>query len=109
MTGPVHNVVRLGIKTTADGANRLAVRRAAPLLTHEGAGHQTKLSAAIAAETASLVVQTGWSGLAEIGTASNDALSVRVSANGRAWLTALVVLPDGRIGLAGVMAPAVAL
>ncbi len=107
--GPLQNLDRLGIGTIAEGADRLAVRGTATLLTHDGSGHQLKLNKAMAAATASLLFQTGWSGRAEIGTVGNDALALKMSADGQAWLTALVVQPDGRIGIGGVTAPSVAL
>ncbi|MCZ8186560.1 MAG: DUF2793 domain-containing protein [Beijerinckiaceae bacterium] len=107
--GPLQELDRLGIGTTAEGVNRLAVRGTATLLTHEGDGHQLKLNKAMAAATASLLFQTGWSGRAEIGTIGNDALAIKLSADGQTWLTALVIQPDGRIGLGGIAAPSVSL
>jgi hypothetical protein len=84
----------LGVATAADATNRLAVAAPASLFTHAGSGgHQMKLNKAAAAETASLLYQTGFSGRAEIGLAGNDALSVKVSPDGSAWTTALSVTP----------------
>ncbi len=83
----------LGINTAADTTNRLSSRAAATLLTHEGAGHQLKINKAGAAETASLLFQTAFSGRAEMGLAGDDAFSVKVSANGAAWNTALRLDP----------------
>lgn len=107
--GPLQNLPMLGIGTQADAGNRLAVRGGATLLTHEGGGHQLKLNKAAPGQTASLLFQTNWGGRAEIGTAGNDSLSVKLSADGSSWLTALVVLPDGRIGAGGVTSPAAGL
>ncbi|MCZ8182167.1 MAG: DUF2793 domain-containing protein [Beijerinckiaceae bacterium] len=107
--GPLQDIDRLGIGTRAEGADRLAVRGMATLLTHDGEGHQLKLNKAMAAATASLLFQTGWSGRAEIGTVANDALAFKMSADGQTWLTALVIQPDGRVGLGGITAPSAAL
>jgi hypothetical protein len=80
---------RLGVSATADATNRLTVSAPATLLNHAGAGHQLKLNKAAAGDTASLLYQTGFSGRAEMGTAGNDTFSVKVSADGSTWYTAL--------------------
>jgi hypothetical protein len=90
-------VARLGVGTDADATNRLAVAAPASLFTHDGAGHQLKVNKAGAADTASLLFQTGWSGRAEIGTTGSDALAVKVSADGAAWATALTVADSGQV------------
>ncbi|MGL4237115.1 DUF2793 domain-containing protein [Tabrizicola sp.] len=86
--GPL-TVGRLGVSATADATNRLSVSSPATLLNHAGAGHQLKLNKAAAADTASLLFQTGFGGRAEMGTAGSDDFSVKVSADGSAWFTAL--------------------
>jgi len=80
---------RLGIGTAADTVNVLSVAGAASLLSHAGAGHQLKINKAAAPDTASLLFQTGWSGRAEMGTTGSDAFSIKVSADGASWATAL--------------------
>lgn len=82
-------VSRLGVNTSADAVNRLAVASAASLLTHAGAGHQVKVNKAGVGDTASLLYQSNWSGRAEMGLAGEDDFSVKVSADGSAWVTAL--------------------
>lgn len=92
-----------GINATADATNRLAVSAPATLLTHQGAGHQLKVNKATAADTASLLFQSNWSGRAEMGLAGNDAFTIKVSADGNTFRTALatdsasgaVTLPAG--------------
>ncbi len=86
--GPL-SVTRLGVAATADATNRLAVSAPATLLNHAGSGHQLKLNKAAAADTASLLFQTGFSGRAEMGTAGADDFSVKVSADAATWFTAL--------------------
>lgn len=87
----LHNLAGLGIGTTPDATNRLAVAADATLLSHDGAGHQLKINKAAAGQTASLLFQSGWSGRAEIGLAGADDLSVKVSADGATFVTALTV------------------
>jgi hypothetical protein len=79
----------VGINTSHDAVNRLAVSSAATLLSHEGAGHQLKINKAAAGDTASLLFQTGFGGRAEMGTAGSDDFTIKVSADGTAWSTAL--------------------
>jgi hypothetical protein len=93
------NIAMLGINATADGTNRLAVGADATLLSHDGAGHQVKINKALAADTASMLFQTGWSGRAEMGTAGDDDFAIKVSADGSSWTTALAF--DAASGLAG--------
>ncbi|MDQ2067268.1 DUF2793 domain-containing protein [Xinfangfangia sp. CPCC 101601] len=82
-------VRELGISASPDATNRLALSAPATLLNHAGAGHQLKLNKAAAGDTASLLFQTGFSGRAEMGTAGSDAFSIKVSADGSSFVTAL--------------------
>jgi len=81
----------VGVNTTADTTNRLAVSSPNTLLTHEGSGHQLKVNKATAANTASLLFQTGYSGRAEMGTTGDDDFHVKVSSDGSTWNDALSV------------------
>ncbi|MBY0610684.1 MAG: DUF2793 domain-containing protein [Beijerinckiaceae bacterium] len=100
------NVPLLGINATADLTSRLAVSAASTLLNHAGNGHQLKLNKASAADTASLLYQTGFSGRAEMGLAGDDGFHLKVSADGASWREALTVdrasgivsFPQGAIG-----------
>ncbi|HWU19697.1 MAG TPA: DUF2793 domain-containing protein [Devosia sp.] len=84
-------LAQLGINTSADATNRLAVSSAATLLNHAGNGHQLKLNKAAAGDTASLLYQTNWSGRAEMGLAGDDHWRLKVSANGSSWINAVTV------------------
>lgn len=96
----VQNIAGVGINTASDAINRLSVAAGATLLSHEGAGHQLKLNKAAAADTASLLYQTGFSGRAEMGTAGADDFTIKVSADGVAWADSLVARgADGRVVL----------
>lgn len=98
----MQNLPEVGIGTTADEGNRLSVASDAVLLSHAGSGHQLKINKAGAADTASLLFQTGFSGRAEMGLAGNDDFAVKVSADGATWTQALRI--DGASGR--VIAPA---
>jgi Protein of unknown function (DUF2793) len=106
------NPSQLGVNTSADAINKLAVRSNAALFTALNAGDggngdlQIKLNKEAAGDTASLIYQNGFSGRAEIGLAGDDNLSFKVSPNGSAWQTAItidrttaqVTLADNSIG-----------
>jgi hypothetical protein len=84
------SVTQLGVSSSADATNRLAVSSPATLLTHAGAGHQVKVNKAAATDTASLLYQTGFSGRAEMGLTGSDDFTIKVSADGAAWFDAVV-------------------
>ncbi|SEN48179.1 Protein of unknown function [Loktanella fryxellensis] len=83
------SVPLLGIGATADATNRLSVAAPATLFTHAGGGHQIKVNKAATTDTGSLLYQTGFSGRAELGLAGTDDLTLKVSADGATWRTAL--------------------
>lgn len=87
----VLSVAQVGISASADATNRLAVSAPAVLFNHAGAGHQVKLNKASPGDTASLLLQTGFSGRAEMGLAGDDNFSLKVSASGASFATALKV------------------
>lgn len=93
-SGTLQNLAGVGINTTSDTVNRLAVAADATLLTHEGGGHQLKINKATTADTASLLFQTGWSGRAEMGTVGGDGFSIKVSADGATFVPALLARTD---------------
>ena len=78
----------LGLNTSADTTNRLAVAAEATLLTHDGAGHQLKINKKNQGETASLLFQSDWVGCAEMGLAGSNDFSIKVY-DGSAWIDAL--------------------
>lgn len=82
---------KLGINTSADTSNRLAVSAAATLLSHAGAGHQLKINKAAPGDTASLLYQSNWSGRAELGLSGDDNWRLKVSPDGSGWINALTV------------------
>ena len=86
----------LGINTSADASNRLAVSSDAILFTHASSDHRLKINKSSQTDTASLLFQTGFSGRAEIGTTGDDALHIKTSGDGTQWSEALVI--DGSSG-----------
>lgn len=90
----LQNLPNIGVNTTADDTNKLAVSADATLLNHDGAGHQLKLNKAAAGQTSSLLFQTGFSGRAEMGTAGSDDFEIKVSGDGSNFKTALRVDAD---------------
>ncbi|QQR38906.1 DUF2793 domain-containing protein [Devosia rhizoryzae] len=98
---------QLGVNTSADPTNRLAVASEATLLTHAGAGHQLKLNKASASDTASLLFQSNWSGRAEMGLMGDNHWRIKVSADGASWTDAIRVdAASSAISIGGVLRPA---
>lgn len=93
----MQNLSGVGVNTSADAVNRLAVSAPATLFSHEGQGHQLKVNKAGVADTASLLFQSGWSGRAEMGLAGSDSFAVKVSGDGASFVTALEVPASGRV------------
>jgi len=90
------NVALLGVNTTADATNKLAVKSNAALfdalrVADSGDGDmQVKLSKEATGDTASWLLQTNYSGRAEMGLTGDDDLHIKVSPNGSTWYDAIV-------------------
>ena len=98
---------QLGVNTSSDPTNRLAVASAATLLTHVGAGHQLKLNKAASGDTASLLFQSNWSGRAEMGLMGDDDWRIKVSPDGSSWTDAVTIAADtAELRVAGALNPA---
>ncbi|SER05277.1 Protein of unknown function [Faunimonas pinastri] len=100
-------IPKLGIGTAADDANLLAAKLNAVLFTaleaaSGGTGDiQFKVNKETAADTASLLFQTGYSGRAEMGLTGDDDFHVKVSNDGLAWTEAIrIEAASGRARLA---------
>jgi len=85
----LQNLALVGVNTTADATNKLAVKSAATLFDNIGNGHQLKLNKAAATDTVSLLYQDGFSGRAELGLAGDDDFHLKVSADGSSYKEAL--------------------
>lgn len=98
---------QLGINSSADGTNRLAVAGAASLFTHDGAGHQLKINKAAGSDMASVLFQSNWVGHAEMGLMGDAVWRLKVSADGASWSDAIAIDPaDAAVTLAGSLRPA---
>jgi hypothetical protein len=85
LLGSFSNLSFLGVNTTADATNRLAVSSDAVLLNHAGTSIQLKLNKNAAGNTASLLYQTSFSGRAEMGLTGDDDFRIKVSPDGSTW------------------------
>ena len=83
------NLDGIGVGTASDPVNRLSVASDAALFSHAGAGHQVKINKAAATDTAGLLLQSDWTGHAELALAGDTDLSIKVSADGTTWTEAL--------------------
>ncbi len=98
----LQNVPLLGVNTTADATNKLAVKSSALLFDNVGAGMQAKLNKHAASDTASLLYQTNYSGRAELGLTGDDNFHCKVSPDGSSWAEAFVVdKTSGALSLGG--------
>ncbi len=87
-------VAQLGVGTSADAVNRLAVASEAVLLTHTGSGgHRVKVNKASSGDTASLLFQSNWMGHAEMGLAGDTDFSLKVSPDGNVWTEVMRASP----------------
>ena len=91
----LQNLTRLGIGTLADAGNPFAAKLNKALWTARYAGDggdgnlRYTLNKEGAAGVLSLLMQSGWSGRAEIGLIGNDDLAVKVSPDGSDWKEAI--------------------
>lgn len=97
---PMENLAGLGIGTTSDATNRLAVAADAALFSHAGSDHRLTLNKATGSDTASVLMQSNWSGRAEMGLAGDEDFHLRTSPDGSAWTTALRARSDDGTTLA---------
>jgi uncharacterized protein DUF2793/C1q domain-containing protein len=95
VTGASVNPTSLvGVNATADATNRLSVVSPATLFNHDGNGHQLKINKNTAADTASILYQSGFGGRAEIGLVGDDDFTFKVSPDGSTFFSGLVIDKD---------------
>ena len=102
---------RLGVGTDPDDVDGFAVASAATLLNHQGAGHRVAINRATDEDTASLLFQTGHSGMAEMGLTGSTGFAFKVWHDGADWREALrtdaatgeVALPHSQIATGAVV------
>jgi Protein of unknown function (DUF2793) len=102
----LQNLALLGVGTTADATNPFAAKLNKALWTARTAAEggdgdlRTTMNKETAADVLSLLLQTGFSGRAEIGLVGDDDLLFKVSPDGATWHEALRIdKDDGRITL----------
>jgi len=94
----LQNLSLLGVNTSADVTNKLAVASSAALFTHIGAGTQLKINKNTAGDNASFLFQTNFSGRAEFGTTGDDNFTLKLSPDGTSWLDVLkMIASTGRV------------
>ncbi len=91
---PLDGLDRLGINTSADSTNRLAVAAPATLLNHEDGDHRLMINKAQAGDTAAVLFQSGFTGHAEFGLSGQNDFTVNVSDDGSDFTTAIFVNAD---------------
>lgn len=96
---PASQVDIMGINTTADATNKLAVASDATLFSNDGASHQLKINKANPTDTASLLFQSNWTGHAEFGLAGDNDFRLKTSLDGIAWHEVLVATGAGDVGI----------
>lgn len=87
----LQNLPMLGVNTTADSTNKLAVASSAVLLTNIGASVKAFLNKNASADTASFLFETNFSGRAEIGLTGDDNFHFKVSPDGSTWYEGLQI------------------
>jgi hypothetical protein len=93
----LNNMTLLGVGTTADAANPFSAKLNNSLWTARstaegGDGNlRYKMSKEASAKTLSLLLQTAYSGRAELGLTGDDNFHIKVSADGSAWAEALSI------------------
>ncbi len=108
----IQNLALLGIRTTADANNHLAVKSDGVLLSHDdvtpGTGHmRVTLNKSAAAKDAGFTFQDAFSTRALFGLLGDDDLTVKVSPDGSTFYLAISIDKDtGHVGLGGATADA---
>lgn len=93
----IQQITRLGVNTTADATNVVAVRANKALWTaleSEGGGDgdlRFTFNKQTAGDVLSLLFQSGWGGRAELGLVGDDDVRLKVSPDGGAWHEALMI------------------
>lgn len=87
----LQNMNLLGVNTTADATNKLAVASPGILFNNIGSDQRVKINKNAASDTASLLFQTGFSGRGEFGLTGDDNFHIKVSPNGSTWTEAIAI------------------
>ncbi|WP_051242807.1 DUF2793 domain-containing protein [Stappia stellulata] len=93
---PIEFAQKFGVNASVSDYERFAVSSPSSLFNHQGDSHRLKINKMGPGDTASIVFQTGYSGLAEMGLAGSNSFQLKVSADGVTFLNAMSV--DGAGG-----------
>lgn len=91
------NIDMLGVNTSADSTNKLAVRAEAALFTaietgSSGSGDvRLVINKEAAGNNGSIIFQTGYTGFAEFGLSGDNNFSIKSTPNGSSWSTGLTL------------------
>jgi hypothetical protein len=115
MLTTLQNLALLGVGTTADSTNPFSAKLnntlwVAKTVAEGGDGHlRYKLSKESAAKTLSLLMQTNFSGRAEIGLTGDDDFHFKVSSDGSTWIDAIKIAgASGAVAVTSAAAAALA-
>jgi hypothetical protein len=89
--GTMQSIDLLGVNATADSTNKLTVKSNAVLFATDSGNVQLKVNKPTAADTASYLFQTGYSGRAEFGLVGDDDFQLKVSPDGSSFYQSMVV------------------
>jgi hypothetical protein len=104
----IQNVSLFGVGTTADATNPFSAKLNNALWTAKtvaegGDGHlRYKMSKESASKTLSVLMQTNFSGRAEVGLTGDDDLHIKVSPDGSTWYESLIVSRSSGVAGLGV-------
>jgi hypothetical protein len=87
----IDSLSQIGINSTSDATNKLSVNSSAVLFNNNGNDSRVKVNKNVAADTASHLFQSGFSGRAEFGLIGDDNYQVKVSSDGAVWNQAYVI------------------
>ena len=86
------NAALMGVNTSADATNKLAVSSPAVLFSHDGDDIRVKLNKAADGDCASFLFQKSWSGRAEIGLIGDNDFALKTSTDGSTFATGLTLV-----------------
>lgn len=92
----LQNLNKLGIGTSADDNNKLAVSSPYVLLNNAGNSCQLKINKNGSGDSSSLLFQSNWTGYAEFGLVGDNEFALKVSSDGSNWFE--VFKCDGATG-----------
>lgn len=87
----MNNLAGIGVNTSYDSINKLAVKSDAVLFDNNGADSRVKVNKHASGDTASHLFQNNYSGRAEFGLVGDDNFQLKVSADGSVWKQSFVV------------------